>query len=233
MPDPFFQVEVIDALLPGVLTPADTADRRTIQQAQRGFAEKILPKSVTEFLRTSRGPLRTLIESAVVTQEPKMGFFDTLIKGVVSVGRGILGLPAAAPAAIRTGQVSTTAARRIALAGAGAGGAVGIGVGLSTAGGGGPMIGGVGGNGLTFTRTIVQSVNKETGVVVREEVLRGSPHLMNRDLAVAKRVFRLAGKLHRRMPKRAVRMSRQKMLTQQVVENALERASCPPLPCPK
>jgi len=93
-------------------------------------------------------------------------------------------------------------------------------------------VAGVGGNGETFRRTIVQTIRASDGVLVRQEILRGGPHLMQHDLVVAKRVFRLAGKLHAKMPRRTVRVSRQKLLMQQVIENALEQKMCPPLPCP-
>ncbi len=162
----------------------------------------------------------------------QMGFFSNLLGFGKKVIGGLLGIAPAAkkikPAVTKVAAVARRGAVPLAA------GTVGLGAGLLAGDGavdaaGRPIGGGVGGNGLTFTRTIVQSVDARDGTVLRQQVLQGSPHLMNRDLAVAKRVFRLAGKLHRRMPKRTVRMSRAKLLTQQVVENALERAA---LPCP-
>lgn len=163
-------------------------------------------------------------------QGQPMGFFSSILGFGKKIIGGLLGV---APTAKKVAKPVATAAKRVAIGAGVAGGVVGLGAGLvigpdgqPVGAAGGP---GVGGNGLTFTRTIVQSVDARDGTVLRQQVLQGAPHLMNRDLAIAKRVFRLAGKLHRRMPKRSVRMSRTKMLTQQVVENALERAA---LPCP-
>ncbi len=169
-----------------------------------------------------------------------MGFFSNLL----SIGKRILGIgaPAAAPAAARaipavsgfTARGVRAGAGRFARAGAGA---VGLGAGFAVgesifAGDGGGGLAAVGGNGDSFRRTIVQTIRASDGVLIRQEVLRGGPHLMQHDLVVAKRVFRLASKLHAKMPRRTVRVSRQKLLMQQVVENALEQKMCPPALCP-
>jgi hypothetical protein len=55
---------------------------------------------------------------------------------------------------------------------------------------------------------------------------------MQNDLVVAKKVFRLSSKLHQRLPKRTVKTSRIKLLTQQVLENALEARIAPLALCP-
>jgi len=171
-----------------------------------------------------------------------MGFFSNLL----NIGKRVIGglLGGGAPAAAAVAPVATiarrtvgTTARRVLGTGAGlvAGGAA-FGVGESIfsgdGGGGGTQLAAMGGNGDSFRRTIVQTIRASDGVITRQEVLRGGPHLMQHDLVIAKRVFRLAGKLHAKMPRRTVRVSRQKMLMQQVIENALEQKMCPPLPCP-
>ena len=63
----------------------------------------------------------------------------------------------------------------------------------------------VAGQAGTFRRTIVQTVSRATGQVVRQEEFRGSPFLMNHDIVVAKKVFRMAQKLHGRLPRRQVK----------------------------
>lgn len=87
-----------------------------------------------------------------------------------------------------------------------------------------PALAGRGGNGRTSTFTIVLSVDNATGTVLRQEVRRGRPHIMNRDISTAKRVFRAATKLGARLPKKRVQPSKTKMLMDQVVDNALDRA---------
>ncbi len=174
-----------------------------------------------------------------------MGFFSSLLNIGKRVLGGILGggaAPAAAQAIPTTARFAGAAASgvsragRVIRTGAGllAGGAV-FGVGesiFSGDGGGGAALAATGGNGDSVRRTIVQTIRKSDGVITKQEILRGGPHLMQHDLVIAKRVFRLASKLHSRMPRRTVRVSRQKMLMAQVVENALEQKMCPPLPCP-
>jgi len=158
-----------------------------------------------------------------------MGFFSSLL----SVGRSVLtGLGVIAPKVV-------PAVRRIAPAIAGAGAAgVGFAAGeaLFDSATGQPLTAqaGRGGNGMTFRRTIVQTVNAADGQIMKQKVLAGAPHLMNRDLIIAKRVFRLSTKLHQKLPKRTVRQSRTKALMTQIIESSLARQalpSCPPV-CP-
>jgi len=167
-----------------------------------------------------------------------MGFFGDLISGAGRLVRGFLGVPAAAAAApvaraiapaiarggTRLGRVGRAVGGAVGLGGAFAVGEAGVGALIGDGDGGG---GGVGGNGRTFRRTIVQTVNREDGAVIRQEVRRGAPFLMRRDVIVAKRVFRMASKLHGKLPRRTVRQSRVKALTDRVVESALDRAACP------
>lgn len=172
-----------------------------------------------------------------------MGFFSSLLsigKRIFTAVTGIGGTPTAQRFG-RAAVAGTSRVSRVARAGAGlvAGGAA-FGLGTSIfdgGGGGGGVAAGVGGNGETFRRTIVQTIRADDGVIIRELILRGAPHLMQHDLVVAKKVFRLSSKLHQKMPKRTVRTSRLKLLTQQVIENALENRltpqalACPPRPC--
>jgi len=66
-------------------------------------------------------------------------------------------------------------------------------------------IGGRVGMAGSFRQTVVQTIERGTNVVIRQEVRSGAPFLMNRDIVIAKRVFRLATKLHGRLPRRAVK----------------------------
>jgi len=176
-----------------------------------------------------------------------VSFFGNLL----NIGKRLLGIgggaAAAAPAAAAivprvtagAGSAAARAAARAARAGAGAvalGGGFALGESIFS-GDDGAAVEGVGGNGNTFRRTIVLTIRASDGVIVRRKVLEGSPHLMNKDIQIAKRVFRTSTKLGGRLPKKVVRRSRKSMLMDQVMENALERASCPPvvhtLPAPR
>jgi len=176
-----------------------------------------------------------------------VGFFDNILR----IGGRLLGL--GAPAAARAAPRVLPAAGRVVRPGLGRAigrGAAAVGGALGL--GGAFAIGesiftpeqqdavgadGLGGNGMTFRRTIVLTIRSADGVIVRQKVLEGSPHIMNKDIQIAKRVFRASTKLGARLPKKVVKRSRRSMLTDQVMENALERASCPPahahaLACP-
>ncbi len=171
-----------------------------------------------------------------------MGFFGDILKGglkLLGIGGGAPVRPALAAAGTARLRGTMPAGTRGAVGRIVRGGAIAAGAGAAFELGGaavrdesGALVAMGGGNGVTSRRTIVQTIENATGEVIKQVVKEGAPHLMNKDLQIAKRVFRLSSKLHARMPKRTVRMSRTKMLTTQVVENALERASCPPAPCP-
>lgn len=83
-----------------------------------------------------------------------------------------------------------------------------------------------GGNGKESTRTIVETMDLRTGKIVRRKILAGSPHLMNKDIAAARKVFRATSKLHARMPRRTVRESKTKQLTDAAVDKALRSVNC-------
>jgi len=79
-----------------------------------------------------------------------------------------------------------------------------------------------GGNGQVSVMTIVQTIDNATGAVVREKTLRGSPFLMNNDIAVAKRVFRTVGKLSGRLPKKIVKQSQASKLKDEIQDAAFD-----------
>jgi len=89
------------------------------------------------------------------------------------------------------------------------------------------MTGFGGGNGKEATRTIVQTINLQTGRIVRFKILPGSPHLMNSEVSAAKRVFKISSKLHARMPRRTVKESKTKQLTDAAIAAATTAVTCP------
>lgn len=83
----------------------------------------------------------------------------------------------------------------------------------------------------TFRRTIVQTVSRSTGAVVKEETFRGAPFLMNHDITVAKKVFRVASKLHGRLPRKP---SRRRVIDAPPLSALIqERVLSNQLSCPK
>ncbi len=204
-------------------------ERQRQEILERVSDRKGIPLKLAPIFEEAQRERVQRIQQGLPVQGAQMGFFSSILGIGKKLIGGLLGVaPKAAKAVVKP---AAKVARRVAPA-VGVG-VIGLGAGLALGPDGQPVGAaggpGVGGNGLTFTRTIVQSVDARDGSILRQQVLQGAPHLMNRDLAIAKRVFRLAGKLHRRMPKRTVRASRTKQLTQQVVEQALQRAA---LPCP-
>jgi len=92
------------------------------------------------------------------------------------------------------------------------------------------MTGFGGGNGTFATRTVVETMNLLTGQIVRRKVMEGSPHIMNKDVAAAKKVFRQTRKLDARMPRKTVRESKTKQLTDAAIQKAIRDVNkdCPP-----
>jgi hypothetical protein len=154
---------------------------------------------------------------------PRGGFFSSLLKGAVGIGKALLGVPAAAPitaravapvvtgaaaaaaatALIPTAQLTPTQrASQAALAAA-------------------PTV---------RKRTRVESLD-QFGQVLRTVVFDGAPFLMNKDVVAAKRVFRLASKLHGKLPRRTVKESKVAQLKDAAVETALRQIQAPK-PCP-
>lgn len=193
---------------------------------------KITPQQRAEGLR--QFTQAAFISPGVVRGKP-MGFFGNVFRGITGAIKGFLGVPArAAPAARFVGGRAAAQPTRRALARLGGAAALGgafaggdLAVGALAGGGDIGGDGGVGGNGRTFRRTIIQTIDSDSGEVLKQRVRRGSPFLMRTDVIVAKRVFRMATKLHGKLPRRTVRQSRVKALTDRVVESALDRAACP------
>jgi len=83
------------------------------------------------------------------------------------------------------------------------------------------------GNGTFTSRTIIETLNLATGGVTRE-VRPGRPHIMNSDVQIARRVIRQSRKLAQRIPKKTVKESKTKQLTDAAVEAAMRNVQCPP-----
>lgn len=80
-------------------------------------------------------------------------------------------------------------------------------------------------------RTIVESFDPVTGVVLRSRTHAGGVAVFAADVAAARRINRQVRKLDARLPRKIVKQSAVKMLTERVVKNALEKAGdidCPP-----
>jgi len=83
------------------------------------------------------------------------------------------------------------------------------------------MTGFGGGNGSVATRTIVETMDLRTGKIVRRKIMEGSPHLMNKDINAAKKVFRSVRKLDSRLPKKTRAVSKTKQLADAAIDRAL------------
>lgn len=179
-----------------------------------------------------------------------MGFFTSLITSVKKIAGPLigtlLGVKAAAPRVIapvgRTLQqqlaipqpVLRTAATRAANLARGAGGlalATGAGVGISAlaAGAGQDADGRVvvegaagRGNGQFVKQTLVQTIDVETGAIVRTVVRSGAPFLMNREVRQLRTVARKLGRAHAKLPRVTRAPSLAKQLQDKALRNALD-----------
>jgi len=179
-------------------------------------------------------PFQDLLDRALAERQasfavrpPMVSFLQRVIGVGTQLVRGFLGIPA------RAAPVVTAAARRIPttirrggalIAGGAAFGAGDIAISELLGGGG---VGAAGAGGRTVRNTIIVTQNADTGEIIKKEVRRGAPFLMGRDVQIANRVIRMSRKLAGRIPKQAVKTSRRKLLTDLVVERALENQACP------
>jgi len=182
-----------------------------------------------------------------------MGFFDTAFNIVRRVAGVVLGgAPAAARAAL---PVATRGPRSIAPVVAAAAGGAATATFVNPISGlpdpaaiaraaalavtksareTGEMALSIGGNGREVTTTVVTTVDKD-GNVLRVKTLKGSPFLMNRDLAIARRVDRVLGKAARKNAARRRGPSTSSQIMSAIQQKALSQAlgvGCPPPPCP-
>ncbi len=175
-----------------------------------------------------------------------MGFFSSLLKGLGTVVGAVVN-PGAAIAGLFGSKTATpsvptatalvapgAAARQVVQVGvtgtsvplaSGAGKAIGPGVSK----GGSAFVGGVlqprvvtGGNGKIAKRTIVQSINLDTGQVVLETVLEGAPFLMNKAVRELARTTKKLKKAVKKIPTRTVEQSLSKRLTDKVLRTTID-----------
>jgi len=87
-----------------------------------------------------------------------------------------------------------------------------------------------GGNGKTATRTIVQTMDLDTGRIISQKFLEGSPKLMNKDVAAMKKVLRISADLRSKTPKQATKPSKMTELKNAIVNSAIANAgaACAP-----
>lgn len=178
-----------------------------------------------------------------------MGFFSSLIKGIGAIATPILGalgfVPArAAPAPIAAaalvpsrvqGVGSTIAARAV------GGLQRGIPTTFATRPAGvpaptihreGPFGSAVthtpftGGNGRTVRTTVVTTTNLLTGEIVRVVELDGAPFLMNKDVQKLRQTAKKLTRAHGKLPRRTVKESLTKQLTDAAVKSALDATRC-------
>jgi len=162
-----------------------------------------------------------------------MGFFSELLGVVAPVVGGLLGGPAGAAvgALLTPGETTQLSVGRV-------GGAVLTPTQLLSAGGTAQqIIAATGGTTAIVTgrlrkRTIIETFDPATGKVLRQSVTAGGVAVFAADAAAAKRFFRQIRKLDQKLPRRTVKQSDVKQLTDRVVKNALERAGDDPS-CPK
>ncbi len=169
---------------------------------------------------------------------------------MVSVGRGLLGLPPKAAAlASRVARVAPRAA--LAVGGAVAGGAAfAAGQALLTpeqrqaaiASGQfvvnpatGELVPLGGGNGLLATSTMVTTVNRITGQIVKQRVFQGSPFIMNKEVAHLKSVVKKITRAHGKVPTKTRKQSVSSMISDAIKDAMLRQAQsgaaalvCPP-----
>jgi len=139
-----------------------------------------------------------------------MGFLSTIAGAALNIGTGLLfGGPLAAVPAV---QAATAAVA------SGAGRVLGVGPERA------PGAVGTGGNGVTHRRTVVQTIDNATGTIVREDIRRGAPFLMNDEIQIAKRVFKTVSKVAARLPRKTVKESSTTALKNQLIDASLTNA---------
>lgn len=160
-----------------------------------------VPFIIFDFEENARRIREQIRQKEAAIPEGQVGFISNLIKGVSRVAQSFLGITPRAPVRQALARVipRSRAGRIARTAGALAAGGAAFEVGAQIAGqafgpDGQPIIGG---NGNSFRRTLVQTIDRETGEVEKTIILRGAPFIMRHDIIVAKRVIRMAQKLGR------------------------------------
>jgi len=188
-----------------------------------------------------------------------MGFLSDIVGGIGKFVGGVFGLPqaptpaptAAVPQPLATAQPGPTPFQRVLESpfvtgplapgfqlARRAGALVGPGL-AQVAGAISPAAGGVamlrGGNGQFVRQTLVNTIDLQSGQIVRQEVLKGAPFLMNNDIRKLRGIAKKVSKANSRIPRRTTKQSVSAALTEATVQQALQlvrtggaRALCPP-----
>lgn len=90
-----------------------------------------------------------------------------------------------------------------------------------------------GGNGTRFRTTIVVTRDTDTGRILRTEILKGAPFLMNNDVRKLSTISRKVSKANSKIPRKTVRESATTQLKNAAVDSALRNvlSTCPPKSC--
>jgi len=181
-----------------------------------------------------------------------MGFFSTLIKGIGTIATPILGAlgfipPRAAPAPAVAAAIVPPTGLRASLAQqlAQRSGIGGLQQRLQGVGGrtGGvlppPTIHQEGpfgittthkpfprGNGRTVRTTVVTTTDLFTGEILRQVELDGAPFLMNKDVQKLRQTAKKLTRAHGKLPRRTVKESMTKQLTDAAIKAALDLTRC-------
>lgn len=155
-----------------------------------------------------------------------MGFFSDILTFAAPIAGAFLGVPqapaAAAPAPARISAPQQPAALL-----------------AKVAPGGRPLISPeqaqqvLGASGRLRRRTTTETFDPVTGVVTKTETFAGGVAVRQSDVVAARRVFRQIAAINKRIPRKTVKESQVKQLTDRVVKNALERAGDLNGECPK
>lgn len=173
-----------------------------------------------------------------------MGFFSSLLKGIGTVAGAIIN-PGATIGGLLRGTAKTVTAPATAISATTAARTLADSVaspGVPLASGAGKLLVRVpkatesalefartgrtlvvsGGNGKVAKRTIVQTINLDTGQVVNEVTLEGAPFLMNKAVRELARTTRKLRKANRKIPTRTVKQSLGSQLTERVLNQTIQ-----------
>jgi len=160
-----------------------------------------------------------------------MGFFSELLGVVAPIAGAFLGVPQAPAAVAPTALVpaplalaaTPTPAGLAVLAAKGGGGTISLEEARRAA-----QTGVLGApSGRMRKRTIVETFDPVTQKIFKIQRFAGGVAVRSSDVAAARRVFRQIRKLDSKLPRKTVKQSAVKQLTDRVIKNALEHAGDP------
>lgn len=155
------------------------------------------------------------------------GLVSTALAPLKALAAPILGTSATAAAPLGAAATVVGAASALPVVGDVLGAALSPVTDLLGVTGGGPidLTGWSGGNGQTVTRTTIETMDVNTGKIIRIKRHPGTPYLMNNDVAAAKKVIRRSGQLNKRLPRKTVRESPATQLSKAAIAAAIRQAN--------